>query len=73
MNVTTRKNTRKSCKGHSNHSLSSLQEADDSALRDYELPIPSGKGIPSSYERNNDDDKKYEKFEGGDILVIVDG
>ena len=44
-------------------------EADDSAPRDYDLPIPSRKAIPDDYERD-DDDEKDESFEGGEVLVV---
>ena len=46
----------KSHKLHSNHALSSRQEADDSAQRDYDQPIHSQKVIPKNYDRDNDDD-----------------
>ena len=46
-------------------------EADDIALRDYNLPIPSRMEIPNDYECNNNDNDndRDEKNEGGDILV----
>ena len=47
-------------------------EVDDSAPRDYNLPIPSRKAIPEDYEHDNDD-KKYDKVEGGNILVVESG
>ena len=33
-------------------------EADDSAQRDYYLPIPSRKALPDDYERNDDENNK---------------
>ena len=46
---------------------------DDSAQRDYDLPIPSQKAIPDNYERDDDKDGIYDKVEGGDILVVETG
>ena len=72
--TTTTKNTRNLRKVHSTHACSSRQEADDSAQRDYNLPIHSWKAITDDYERDDDnDDKKYEKIEGGNILVVDSG
>ena len=34
------------------------READDSAQRDYYLPIPSRKVLPDDYERNDDENNK---------------
>ena len=49
------------------------READDSAQMYYDLPILSWKAIPDDYERNNNDDKKDNKVEGGGILVVDSG
>ena len=62
--ATSTKKTRNPRKGHSTHARSSRREVDDSAQRDYDLPIPSREAIPDDYERDNDN-KKYDKFEGG--------
>ena len=40
-------------------------KSDYSALRDYDLPIPSQKAIPGDYECDDDDYEKYDKVEGG--------
>ena len=48
-------------------------EADDSSPRYYDLPIPFWMVIPWNYERDNDDDEKDEKVEGGDTLVVEAG
>ena len=45
----------------------------DNAQRDYDLPIPSQKSIPDDYERDNKDNKKNVKVEGGEILFIEAG
>ena len=37
--------------------------------RDYKLLIPSWMAITNNYERDEDNDDKYEKVEEGDILV----
>ena len=39
-------------------------EADDSAHRDYDLPIPSQKLVSDDYERDNDKNDKDDKVEG---------
>ena len=44
-------------------------KADESTPRDYDLPIPSRMTITDDYERDEDDNDKYEKVEGGDIFV----
>ena len=49
------------------------READDSAQIYYDLPILSWKAIPDDYERDVGEDKKDEKFERGDILVVEAG
>ena len=38
------------------------RKSDDSTPRDYNLPIPSQMAIPDDYERDNNDNNKYEKF-----------
>ena len=63
------KKTRKLRKGHSTHARSFLRKADDSAHREYDLPIPSQKVIPDDYERNDNNNEKDDKVEWGDISV----
>ena len=60
MNVTTAKTkkNRNSCKEHFTHARSSRQDADDSAQRDYDLPILSQKEITDNYERDDNDDNE---------------
>ena len=43
-------------------------EAYESTPRYYNLLIPSQMAIPYNYERGEDNDEKYDKFKGGDIL-----
>ena len=40
---------------------------------DYDLPIPSQEATPNDYERDNNDNKKYGKVEGGEMLVVEAG
>ena len=47
-------------------------EVDDSAHRYYDLPIPSLKAISDDYKRDDGDNEKYKRFEGGYILVVED-
>ena len=60
MSATTMTNYKmwKSHKLHSNHALSSRQEADDSAQRDYKRPIYSQKLITNDYDRGDDGNDK---------------
>ena len=44
-------------------------ESDESAPRDYDLPIHSQMAIPGNYERDNDDKDKYNKIEEGNIFI----
>ena len=43
-------------KGHSTHACSFLQEANDSALRDYDQPIHSQKVVPDDCDRDDDNE-----------------
>ena len=43
----------------------SAADADESAPRDYDLPVCSRMVIPEDYKRDDGDDDKDEKFEGG--------
>ena len=54
-------------------SAPSVGKEDDIAQRDYDLPIPYRKEIPDNYEHNNGNDKKNDKVEVGDILVVEAG
>ena len=50
-----------------------VSDTDESASRDYNLPIPSQMVILNDYERGNNNDDKDNKIEGGDIFAGEDG
>ena len=55
--------------GHSNPTAHPVAKSDKISQRYYNIPVRSRMAIPNDHERDNDNNDKDEKFEGGNIFV----